>query len=66
MDTIVFHLDNDRAGRMATRVISMVLPQGYRIRDEPPKFGKDYNDYLCIHLGIPITKRASKSKGIAR
>lgn len=66
VDTIVFHLDNDRAGRMATRTISMVLPQGYRIRDEPPKLGKDYNDYLCIHLGIPITKRESKSKGIAR
>ena len=66
VDTIVFHLDNDRAGRMATRAISMVLPQGYRIRDEPPKLGKDYNDYLCIHLGIPITKRESKSKGRAR
>ena len=66
VDTIVFHLDNDRAGRMATRAITTVLPQGYRIRDEPPKLGKDYNDYLCIHLEIPITKRESKSKGIAR
>lgn len=53
VDTIVFQLDNDRAGRMATRAISTVLPQGYHIRDEPPKLGKDYNDYLCIEIYNP-------------
>lgn len=38
--TIVFHLDNDRIGRLATKAISTVLPKQYQIKDVPPKQGK--------------------------
>ena len=59
---IAFHLDNDKAGRVATKAIQTVLPKHYFIRDEPPKKGKDYNDFLCIKLGLSITKREKRSK----
>ena len=57
---VIFHLDNDQAGRLATKAIQMVLPSHYLIRDEPPKRGKDYNDFLCIQLGIAVTKREKR------
>jgi len=57
---IIFHLDNDKAGRLATKAIETVLPVHYQIRDEPPGKGKDYNDFLCILLGIPVTKREKR------
>ena len=57
---IIFHLDNDKAGRLATKAIQTVLTVHYQIRDEPPKKGKDYNDFLCILLEIPITKREKR------
>ena len=59
---IHFHLDNDKAGRTATKAIQMVLPKQYLVRDAPPKMGKDYNDYLCIQLEIAVTKREKRSK----
>lgn len=59
---IHFHLDNDRAGRIAAKAIQMALPERYFVRDSPPKKGKDYNDFLCISLGIDVTKRAKRSK----
>lgn len=58
---IIFHLDNDRAGRNATKAIQTVLPKRYLIRDEPPKQGKDYNDYLCLKLGMETTKRVKRN-----
>ena len=57
---IIFHLDNDKAGRLATKAIQTVLPVHYQIQDEPPGKGKDYNDFLCILLGIPVTKREKR------
>lgn len=54
---VVLHLDNDRAGRLATKAICTVLPEQYHAQDQPPKLGKDYNDRLCIRLGIKQTKR---------
>ena len=60
---MVFHLDNDRTGRLATRAIPTVLPKKYRTRDEPPKQGKDCNDSLCIRLGIRQTKRDKSDTG---
>lgn len=47
---IVLHLDNDTPGQMAAKTIQTVLPHAYAISDEPPKRGKDYNDYLRIVL----------------
>ena len=43
---IHLHLDNDRVGRTASRQIAERLKGQYTIFDEPPKSGKDYNDYL--------------------
>lgn len=57
---VVLHLDNDRAGRLAAKAISSALPRQYRTRDEPPPRGKDFNDHLCIRLGIGLTRRVKK------
>ena len=45
-NTIALHLDNDYAGRSAARSIVEQLADKYIIRDEPPIYGKDCNDYL--------------------
>ena len=63
VDRVVFHLDNDRTGRLATRAIRTVLPKKYQTRDEPPKQGNDCNDSLCIRLGIRQTKREKRHGG---
>ena len=39
--------------------LKVILPKRYEIFDEPPKKGKDYNDYLCIQLGIYQSKERS-------
>ncbi len=49
---IALHLDNDTAGRLAAKTIKTILPPIYTVSDEPPKRGKDYNDYLRIVLRI--------------
>ena len=58
---IVFHFDNDRIGRLATKAIQTVLPKKYHIKDKPPLIGKDYNDFLCSRLGLKATKREKRS-----
>lgn len=63
VDRVVFHLDNDRTGRLATQAIRTVLPKKYQTRDEPPKQGNDCNDSLCIRLGIRQTKREKRHRG---
>lgn len=55
MDTIVFHLDLDRTGRLATKLIIQSMKDkiyGYNFFDEPPPHYKELNDSLCIRLGI--------------
>lgn len=63
VDTIVFHLDLDRTGRLATKLIienmKVKMPE-YRCLDEPPQHYKDVNDSLCIRLGIPQSKVIEK------
>ena len=49
---IVLHLDNDVAGRKATKALQTILPKEYEVVDEPPAYGKDVNDFLCKRLGI--------------
>ena len=44
---IVFHLDNDPAGRMATAAIATILRGRYEVVDDRPKHGKDVNACLC-------------------
>jgi len=47
---IYLHFDNDLAGRLATKAIQKSLSDSYKIIDNPPKIGKDYNDFLCEFL----------------
>ena len=58
---IVLCLDNDAAGRNATKALKTVLQNEYEILDRPPKFEKDYNDYLCSFLGIKKQKNIEKN-----
>ncbi|MDS1030524.1 toprim domain-containing protein [Bacillota bacterium LX-D] len=52
INDIALHLDNDTAGRLAAKAIQTILPSTYTVSDEPPKRGKDVNDYLKLVLGI--------------
>lgn len=60
---IVFHLDLDRTGHLATRLIienmNINMPE-YNCYDEPPQHYKDTNDNLCIRLGIKPTMQRQK------
>lgn len=49
---IILHLDNDIAGRKATKALQTILSDKYEVVDDPPKCGKDVNDFLCNKLGI--------------
>ena len=49
---IVLHLDNDIAGRKATKALQTILSDNYVVVDDPPQYGKDVNDFLCKRLGI--------------
>ncbi len=44
--TVILHLDNDEVGRQATEQIMRALDGKYVLDDDPPKRGKDFNDYL--------------------
>lgn len=46
INEIALYLDNDTAGRQAAKTLQSILPPTYTISDEPPKRGKDINDYL--------------------
>ena len=59
---IHIHFDNDIAGRTAANALKTVLSKTYEIVDEPPKAGKDFNDFLCIQMGIPIKKNYERTK----
>lgn len=52
VDTIYIHFDNDTAGRIATQALINSFSDSYKIINEPPKSGKDFNDYLCDFLQI--------------
>ena len=63
VDTIVFHLDLDRTGRLATKLMMESMKNkmpDYKCYDEPPKHYKDTNDSLCIRLGIQSMKKRKK------
>ncbi len=49
---IVLHLDNDIAGRKATKALQTILSDKYEVVDDPPQYGKDVNDFLCKRIGI--------------
>lgn len=43
---IYLHLDNDSAGREATKALELLLSKKYKVYDDPSQYGKDWNDYL--------------------
>ena len=57
---IHLHLDNDFAGRKAAEFIKDELEGSYRIRDEPPPRGKDYNEFLVLYLSGNSEKMRAK------
>ena len=61
---VVLRLDNDTTGRIAAETIKALLPRKYAVTVDiqPSPQGKDYNDCLCLRLGLPITKRGERSK----
>ena len=58
---ITLRLDNDKAGGYMTRALVALLSDKYEVSVQPPPYGKDYNDYLCMKMGIPITQRNNKA-----
>ena len=52
ISTVHLHLDNDAAGRSASRTIARSLKGRCAVVDEPPIRGKDYNDYLMEKAGL--------------
>ena len=59
----VTHFDRDMVGQAAAKTVIKLLPErlGVPVTDEPPPFGKDYNDCLCDRLGLPRTKPKERS-----
>jgi hypothetical protein len=53
---IYLHLDNDYAGRGATNALLLLLKRNYEVIDDPPKIGKDFNDYLKYMKSIKREK----------
>ena len=60
--TVILRLDNDRAGRLAAKALMAVLPKDFSIEARFPPMGKDYNDCLCMHMGISITRSKEKKQ----
>lgn len=59
---ITLRLDNDKAGGYMAKALVALLSDKYEVSVQPPPCGKDYNDYLCMKLSIPITHRKSKAQ----
>ena len=59
---ITLRLDNDKAGGYMANALVALLSDKYEVSVQPPPCGKDYNDYLCMKLGIPITHRKRKAQ----
>ena len=62
---IRLRLDNDKTGHLASNALIAILSDKYTVTAQFPAQGKDYNDYLCMVKGLPITK-AEKPKGRER
>lgn len=59
---IYLHFDNDKAGRKAAAAIKMQLEKQYEVIDDPPKAGKDFNDFWMQQLGIFKRKQSEKKE----
>ena len=49
INRIVLHLDNDNAGIKASKAIIKSLSNQYKVINNPPLIGKDYNDFLLYY-----------------
>ena len=58
---ITLRLDNDKAGGYMAKALVALLSDKYEVSVQPPPCGKDYNDYLCMKIGAPITQRRGKN-----
>ena len=47
---VCLHLDRDFAGKSASKAIEESLKDTHIVKNEPPHFGKDFNDELMIRL----------------
>jgi hypothetical protein len=65
IEKVYLHLDNDVAGRFASDAIIGILADKFACTDEPPKSGKDYNDYLR-HCRSPTANMRGGSQKIAQ
>lgn len=54
---IVLRLDNDCAGRDAMNALYTMLSAEYEVTARLPARGKDYNDTLCMTLGLPTAAK---------
>lgn len=59
---IILRLDNDKAGRYMAKALMELLSNKFVVMVKTPPQGKDFNDYLCMELGLPITHRKEKLK----
>ena len=48
---IVLHLDNDIAGRKATKALQTLLSDEYEVVDDPPQYGKDVTTFFVNAWG---------------
>ena len=59
--TVILHLDNDCAGRWSTAALKEIMRNRWKIIDEPPPRGKDFNDFLRLYLGVPTARTNRES-----
>lgn len=62
IEKIYLCLDNDEAGRNASKALQIILANKCEVVDRPPKKCKDYNEYLCYLLDKEKLKQNQKIK----
>lgn len=55
---------NDKVGRRCTATLKELLQKDYKIVDDPPPVGKDFNDFLLSYLGIARPKPARERSDV--
>lgn len=60
------HLDNDRAGRISSVGLRDALKNRVEVVDDPPPYGKDFNDYLCKVNAEEMRKNRERKKDYER
>lgn len=55
---VYLHLDQDEAGRMATKQIMKAIEDRVKVIDDPPPKGKDFNEYL-----LHVLEKKKESRG---